>query len=152
MQLLGSRTFFILFVLLLGLFFSACSAVKRVPEGEYLLVKNKFQITGDEKGLDKTELKEIVKQQPNKRILGIRFHLTMYNWPNPDKLEKRRDKQAAKRQQKEVKRAAKRQRKNEKRAIKGKPPKSYKPKDYKRIKGQWLQEVVGRSTDTCGRR
>ena len=82
----------------------------------------------DDKSLDKGELKSIIKQNPNKRILGVRFHLTMYNWPNPERLDKKR-----------IRQQQRRDKKDDKRSAKGKDP-----KDHKRVKGQWLQEVVGK--------
>lgn len=107
------------------LLIASCSGVKRVPDEQHLLVKNKLEVQDGK--LDKQALKDILKQHPNKKILGLRFHLTMYNWPNPEKLEDRREKQALKREARNAKRKAK-----------GKEPKT-----YKRVKGQWLQEVVG---------
>ncbi len=57
--------------------FISCSQVKYVPENKYLLTKNK--IHADEKKLEKDELKNYLRQNPNKRILGLRFHLGLYN-------------------------------------------------------------------------
>jgi hypothetical protein len=54
----------------------SCSPTKRLPEGEFLLNKNIIKI--DEKDLA-AELKPIIKQKPNRKILGLfRFHLGVY--------------------------------------------------------------------------
>lgn len=124
---MSTRNCYISFFPLIILLLSACSAVKRVPEGEYLLVKNSIEVVVDDRSLDKSELKSILKQRPNKKILGVRFYLTMYNWPDPERLEAKRRRQEQRRDKKD-----------DKRATKGKDL-----KDYKRVKGQWLQEVVG---------
>lgn len=112
-------------ILLCSLLLGACSAVKRVPDGEHLLVKNKLHL--GKTSVSKGELRQVIKQQPNKKILWLRFHLSMYNWPDPEKLAVRREKQATKRAER-----------NEKRKRKGKDVKT-----YKRVKGEWLQDVVG---------
>lgn len=75
------RGYFIFFALLL--FGSGCSVTKYVPEDKYLLKKNDFHIIESE--ISKQEIKNYVKQKPNKRILGIRFHLRLYNLSNPNK-------------------------------------------------------------------
>lgn len=124
---MSTRYSYISFFPIIILLLNACSAVKRVPEGDHLLIKNRVEFEVDDKSIDKGELKSIIKQRPNKRILGVRFHLTMYNWPNPERLAVKRTRQQTKRDKKDDKRAAK-----------GKDP-----KDFKRVKGQWLQEVVG---------
>ena len=56
----------------------ACAPAKNVPEGEYLL--NRVKVKVDKKEVDTDELYALVRQKPNKRILGVfRFHLWVYN-------------------------------------------------------------------------
>ncbi|WP_028122842.1 translocation and assembly module lipoprotein TamL [Epilithonimonas tenax] len=60
----------------------ACNVTKKVPEGEYLLTKNKFQYT-DGKVLG-DELPDMVAQKPNKKTLLIApLGLIFYNAANP---------------------------------------------------------------------
>ncbi|MGM0406455.1 MAG: BamA/TamA family outer membrane protein [Bacteroidota bacterium] len=62
--------------------FSSCSPIKYVPEDEYLLDRYRVKIdkgTAKKEKIKKEELKSFVKQKPNKRILGLRFHLGLYN-------------------------------------------------------------------------
>lgn len=112
-------------VLALAALATACNPTKRVPEGRYLLKRNEVVMEG--KGPDRSEVAAIIKQKPNKKILGLRFYLSVYNWPDPDRM-------AAKRARKDEEREAL----NERRAERGKPA-----KPYKRTTGEWLREVVG---------
>jgi outer membrane protein assembly factor BamA len=66
----------VLAVLMSVLFFS-CSPVKYVQEEDYLLDRYRIKIT--EGKINKEDLRNYIRQKPNKRILGIRFHLGMYN-------------------------------------------------------------------------
>lgn len=71
---------FFFFCLLPFIFFS-CNPARRVAEGSYLLTKTK--IHNDNKSVSEEELNSILKQQPNRKILGImRFHLRVYNFAN----------------------------------------------------------------------
>jgi len=70
--------------ILIGIIISACDAVKRVPEGKYLLKKNNITVDGKkEKG---EEISNLLYQQPNSTILGYPFRLNLYNIAkkNPD--------------------------------------------------------------------
>lgn len=61
----------------------ACSTTKKVPEGEYLLTKNKFEFTGKNKPY-KSILEDYVKQKPNSSFLGILpIPLMIYNINEP---------------------------------------------------------------------
>lgn len=61
-----------------------CSPVRRLKNGDYLLTKNK--VLGNNSEISSTELLTYVKQKPNRKVLGIwRFHLQMYNLPNPER-------------------------------------------------------------------
>lgn len=62
------------------MFIYSCKSTKRVPDGKYLLVKNSIHINGKAHNIEMEELESIIKQKPNKRILGVlRFHLSVYN-------------------------------------------------------------------------
>ncbi len=64
------------------LFLYACSSTRKVPDGEYLLVKNNFKYT-DGKILD-GEVPNYVSQKPNrKELLFLPVGLWMYNTTNP---------------------------------------------------------------------
>lgn len=68
-------TFLLGFVLL---FFSSCNPTKHVGNNELFLKKNSVKIEGGK--LDKDEVNAIIKQKPNRKILGVfRFHLGVYN-------------------------------------------------------------------------
>ena len=68
---------------------TSCSSTKYVPKEKNLLVKNEILIDS-KKGIDPNTLKGYEKQRPNKTILGVKFHLGLYNlsnikkkgWPN----------------------------------------------------------------------
>ncbi|MDI1257577.1 MAG: BamA/TamA family outer membrane protein [Flavobacterium sp.] len=70
--------------ILLGIIISACNAVKRVPDGKYLLKKNEITVDG-KKDNDGT-LEELLYQKPNTALLGFKLRLNLYNLakPNPD--------------------------------------------------------------------
>lgn len=62
---------------------SSCSPVKYVAEDEYLL--DRYRIKIRDGNVKKEEVKNYVRQKPNKRILGLRFHLGMYNLSGKNK-------------------------------------------------------------------
>lgn len=70
----------LLFIIFLCAIYS-CSTTKKVPEGEYLLTKNKFEFETKEKPF-KGELQDYVKQRPNGGVLFGLFPLKLmiYNW------------------------------------------------------------------------
>jgi outer membrane protein assembly factor BamA len=62
---------------------SACNVSRSIPENEYLLSKNKIKT--DKSGFTES-INSIIKQKPNRRILGVfRFHLGVYNLANKGK-------------------------------------------------------------------
>jgi len=71
----------------LGLLFYSCSTTKKVPEGEYLFVKNKFIYDKEDPDIKKKktiinkDLSDYVKQKPAGKFLGF-FPLWqwVYNW------------------------------------------------------------------------
>lgn len=70
--------------ILIGIIISACDAVKRVPDGKYLLKKNNITVDGKK---EKSEtISDLLYQQPNSTILGYPFRLNLHNIAkkNPD--------------------------------------------------------------------
>lgn len=55
----------------------SCSSTKHVPEDRYLLSRSKIET--DNKVIDKQELETYIRPKPNKRILGVKFYLGLYN-------------------------------------------------------------------------
>ena len=77
----------------LTLIFSGCSTTEKVPEGEYLFVKNNFEYDDTDPDIKKkkkiidTELSEYVKQKPAAKFLGIiPLWQWVYNW-SPKELD-----------------------------------------------------------------
>lgn len=70
-------------IALLPIFFSSCNITRNVPEGKYLL--NKTTIKTKSKDIPAGDLEVYLRQKPNKRIVGFRFHLRVYNSANPYK-------------------------------------------------------------------
>ena len=68
--------------ILIAIFISACNAVKRVPNGKFLLTKN--EIFENNKVIsDETTLSQLY-QKPNSKIAGIPLFLTFNNWAKPN--------------------------------------------------------------------
>jgi len=59
------------------LLFSSCKPTKYVAEDDYLLDRYRLKI--EESSVDQKELDSYVKPKPNKKILGVRFYLGLYN-------------------------------------------------------------------------
>lgn len=66
--------------LLIAIFISACNAVKRVPEGKFLLTKN--QILVNNKAIKDEAAFNQMYQTPNGTIAGFRLRLALYNAAN----------------------------------------------------------------------
>lgn len=82
----------------------------------------------DKHAISKSELNDILKQEPNRKFLGLfRLSLWVHNLPNPEKVERNA---RAKQQRLEAK--------NKAREEEGKPPRR-----YKRTFGEWLQYGIG---------
>src|SRR5690554_3169562 len=104
----------------------SCNPAKRLQSDEYLLKKYEIKYKDDIKA-DKENLSETIRQQPNRKILGLfPFYVWAYNVPSPAKFEKRNEK-----------RLEKLEKKNAKRLKKGKDPRELKPF------GSWWRETVG---------
>ena len=59
----------------------SCSPVRKIQDDEYLLTQTKIKI--DSRKIENKDLKRFRKQVPNRKILGFRFHLQIYNLANP---------------------------------------------------------------------
>jgi hypothetical protein len=71
------------------LLLAACNSTKWVPSGERLLTRN--IITVDPPGaVSVDELNAILKQEPNKRVLGRPLYLDLYNLRDPEKVARKR--------------------------------------------------------------
>ena len=105
---------------------SSCNPTKRLQSDEYLLKKNEIKLK-DDINVNKDNLAQTLRQQPNRKILGVfPFYVWAYNIPNPEKFEKRN-----------AKRRIKLEKKNARRIKKGKDPQELKPA------GSWWRETVG---------
>jgi len=71
---------FLLFILLSC---ASCNPTRYVPQGDYLLESVGLKI--DNRSISREQVKSYIRQKPNKRIVGARFHLWLYN---SSKLEK----------------------------------------------------------------
>ena len=70
----------------LTVFFVACNPTKHVSQGEYLLKSVTVKI--DNKNISREQVKSNIQQKPNKKIVGARFHLWLYNSAKPEKENK----------------------------------------------------------------
>jgi len=68
---------------------ASCNPTKYVPAGEMLLSRSELQLQEQADPLparvDKRALKPYIRQQPNKKILGVRFYLGLHNFSNLEK-------------------------------------------------------------------
>ena len=82
----------------------SCSITKHVPENQYLLDKNRMKFQKDSsvlfannENIDEEEMLNIIKQKPNRKILGrVRFYLRLYNFSSEKRIVKRRVKKVKK--------------------------------------------------------
>ncbi len=74
----------VIFILLL----TSCRTTKHVPEGEYLLKKNKISLDTNLQDISKRDLMSFIRQKPNKKIAGLKFHLWLYNLSGKDETKK----------------------------------------------------------------
>ena len=77
-----------------SLFSISCSITKYVPEGEYLLDNNDFEIIQDSSYVDNNilnleDLASVIKQKPNRKVmLKARLHLRLYNLSSQERIVK----------------------------------------------------------------
>jgi outer membrane protein assembly factor BamA len=69
--------------ILIGILSVACNPTKYVPSDETLL--DDYKISINRESVKKSEVIPYIKQKPNKRIFGTRFHLGLYNLSNIEK-------------------------------------------------------------------
>jgi outer membrane protein assembly factor BamA len=62
---------------------ASCSGTRHVPDDRYLLGGYKFSI--DNQSVDRKELATYIKPKPNRKILGYRFYLGLYNLSGENK-------------------------------------------------------------------
>ena len=70
-------------IFLIAISISSCNPTKYVPADESLLNENHIKINSER--ITKSELVPYIKQKPNKRIFGARFHLGLFNLSNIEK-------------------------------------------------------------------
>lgn len=56
---------------------TSCGSTKYVPADNYLL--DKYTVKSNDSRISKDELSGYIRQKPNKKILGLKFHLSVYN-------------------------------------------------------------------------
>ena len=61
----------------------SCRPARHLPDESYLL--DNYRIDYPDNDIDRNELRTFVRQKPNKRILGLMFHLWLHNIANPEK-------------------------------------------------------------------
>ncbi len=72
----------------IALLIAGCNSTRWVPEGQRLLVSN--TVTLGKGDLKADELRSILKQKPNKRVLGRPIYLDLYNLRDPRKVARKR--------------------------------------------------------------
>lgn len=80
-----------------ALLLAGCEAAKHVPDGRHLLTRNRVALDRASKAaqhrqdpIDLEEVASIVKQKPNKRVLGVPFYLALYNLRDPQAVMRKR--------------------------------------------------------------
>lgn len=76
------QKYYILLIFGILLLVSGCSTTKFVPDDKYLLTKNTLEV--NERKIDEDDLKSLILQKPNKRILfnTVPLKLWLYNYRN----------------------------------------------------------------------
>ncbi|ARV11363.1 hypothetical protein BTO09_02970 [Gilvibacter sp. SZ-19] len=72
----------IVLIFVTALLLYSCNAVKRVPDGKYLLVENQISLDGEP--IKDQNIYAQLSQRPNTRVLGIPFSLHIYNFAKKD--------------------------------------------------------------------
>lgn len=125
-RILSIKPYIRILLLVVGATLVACSPTRKLVDGEHLLVKN--VIDNDSKLVSSGELRNFLRQKPNRKLIGLllfRFHLQVYNLVNQEKLEKR-----------SLILEEKNKRRNLKRKVKGKEP-----KERRRSFWEWLAGI-----------
>ncbi|RYY62709.1 MAG: hypothetical protein EOO05_01830 [Chitinophagaceae bacterium] len=87
------RIQFVLVTVIAGLLFTACSNTRKLPAGDALYVGSSIKVQDStlskkEKSAISGRISGLTRPTPNKKILGIRFKLAMYNLAGNPKKEK----------------------------------------------------------------
>ena len=69
---------------------TSCSLTRKLPAKNYLLKANEISI--DSKLISKDDISYILKQQPNKKVLGVSLKLRIYNSIDSSKVAEKRQK------------------------------------------------------------
>ncbi len=114
-------------IVLLAVVVASCGPTRRLSDDEYWLRKNEIDMLDDSE-IRRSSLNEIIRQQPNRRFLGV-FHLSVWahNLPNPEVVERNAQKKRKRHEEK-----------SQERIEKGKQPRR-----YKRTFGEWLRYGLG---------
>ncbi|HEY6162205.1 MAG TPA: hypothetical protein VI112_13315, partial [Bacteroidia bacterium] len=151
MRSIAKNNFFLVAVvpfspLLLFLLFS-CNSTRRVPEGRYLLNKNViidrsaslFKLNPD---LQKSDFEGYLKQKPNRKVLGFRFHLALYNLIDSTRAMEKKNKRNARWDKENQEHKFKHEQENQKRVAKGKKPVEPHLKDTTRLTWrEWVMDI-----------
>lgn len=84
-----------------------------VPQGKYLLKKNKLHVKGEK--VDESAMEKVIRQQPNLSTFGIKFRLIVFNSIDSTKVAEKRIEKANHLRRKNSKRKARQDRINERR-------------------------------------
>lgn len=108
--------------LILALALLSCNITKKVPQGAYLFRSHEFEIIYPEGDIaqkfDKSELEEVVRVQPNRRLLLTKLPLRIFNSMKERKVKKSRKRHIKKIIKQNNKKLAREKRRNEKRISK----------------------------------
>jgi outer membrane protein assembly factor BamA len=63
--------------------FCSCSITRKVPDGSYLLKKNRIVISGEDSRLSVDEINSYIRQRPNRSDM-FKFHLKLYSMSGRD--------------------------------------------------------------------
>ena len=96
----------------------SCKQTKYVPDGKYLLKKNKIEIEGDK--ISKEDVSTIIRQQPNYKRFGVKWKLMAFNLIDSTKVANKRLEKNEKLRIKNTKKIAKQNRINQERVEKAK--------------------------------
>ncbi len=92
---------------------SSCNITKHVPDGKYLVKKNKISVTGDD--LDEDALAEIIRQPANFKTTGLKLKLIAFNIVDSTRVAEKRIRKNSKIDRKNTKKRGRQERINEKR-------------------------------------
>ncbi len=62
---------------IVALLMASCSSTRHVPEDRYLL--GKYRLKADDPDVHVREMDSYIRPRPNKKVLGVRFYLGLYN-------------------------------------------------------------------------